>query len=326
MNSITSGKKGFLRRLAVAVAALAAVLCLTGCNPTLQLNQKYAYIKFDVQYGTPVSMDAGEYINLSGLKGKDLAFVKSNIKIEYNGVKESGKTYDKPGVYMLVIKYCGRHYRSYTVTVKDSKPPVFTKAQDLYTFAGLNDKMDFDSMFTATDNAAGLKMKVDHSGVNMDVAGDYKVTATAKDPSGNVSEATATLHVQGAKYGAQGTYIYIDISSQTLTYFVNGQVDMSCSVVTGNVSSGHGTPTGIYRINNKSTDTRLKGEDYDVKVTYWMSFIGGSIGLHSAQWRSSFGGSQYLYDGSHGCVNMPTSAAAYIYHNAPIGTPVIVVG
>jgi len=325
MNSITTNRKRIFRRVAVAAVALAAVICLTGCKPTLQLNQKYAYTKFDVQYGTPVSTDVGEYFDLSGRSKEDIAFIKANVKIEYNGIKEPGKSYDKPGVYSLVIRYCGRQYRHYTVTVKDSTPPVFTKAQDLYTFAGLDEEMDFKSMFAATDASSGMKLSIDSSKVNIHDAGDYKVTATARDSSGNTATKSATVHVQSPSYGAKGTYIYIDISSQTLTYFIDGQVDMSCPVVTGNVSQGHGTPTGVYRINNKSTDTRLKGEGYDVKVAYWMSFIGGYIGMHSAQWRSSFGGSQYLTDGSHGCVNMPTSAAAYIFNNAPTGTPVIVV-
>ena len=59
-------------------------------------------------------------------------------------------------------------------------------------------------------------------------------------------------------------------------------------------------------------------------VTYWMPFIGGGWGLHDADWRSSFGGSIYKGNGSHGCVNLPPSVAKKMYAKMEVGTPVIV--
>ena len=56
-----------------------------------------------------------------------------------------------------------------------------------------------------------------------------------------------------------------------------------------------------------------------------MPFLGG-YGLHDANWRSSFGGTIYYYDGSHGCVNLPSSAAKKIYNNVSVGTKVILYG
>jgi lipoprotein-anchoring transpeptidase ErfK/SrfK len=47
-------------------------------------------------------------------------------------------------------------------------------------------------------------------------------------------------------------------------------------------------------------------------------------GLHDASWRDEFGGDIYEEDGSHGCVNLPTSAAATLYDLVDYGTPVIV--
>ena len=57
-----------------------------------------------------------------------------------------------------------------------------------------------------------------------------------------------------------------------------------------------------------------------------MAFIGNSIGLHDASWRSEseFGGDTYKYSGSHGCVNLPPSKAGKLYDILEIGTPVIV--
>jgi hypothetical protein len=56
-----------------------------------------------------------------------------------------------------------------------------------------------------------------------------------------------------------------------------------------------------------------------------MPFKGG-YGLHDATWRSSFGGTIYYYSGSHGCVNLPKSAAKTIYNNVSVGTKVILYG
>ncbi len=49
----------------------------------------------------------------------------------------------------------------------------------------------------------------------------------------------------------------------------------------------------------------------------------GNYGLHDASWRNGvFGGQDYLYNGSHGCVNLPEATAAFIYNWADVGTPV----
>ena len=56
-----------------------------------------------------------------------------------------------------------------------------------------------------------------------------------------------------------------------------------------------------------------------------MPFSGG-CGIHDATWRSSFGGDQYLYDGSHGCVGVSLSNAKTIYNNVSVGTIVVVYG
>ena len=48
-----------------------------------------------------------------------------------------------------------------------------------------------------------------------------------------------------------------------------------------------------------------------------------NVGLHDASWRSSFGGQIYRTNGSHGCVNLPPSAAKAIFSYVSKGTPVV---
>ena len=119
------------------------------------------------------------------------------------------------------------------------------------------------------------------------------------------------------------TYIDINITTQTLIYYVNGTPTLISEIVTGNPSRKHDTPVGVYSIYNKQLGRTLRGADYEAYVNYWMPFT-GNYGIHDATWRKSFGGNIYVSNGSHGCVNMPKDTAAALYAAAPVGTMVLV--
>ena len=106
----------------------------------------------------------------------------------------------------------------------------------------------------------------------------------------------------------------------------DGVVILECDFVSGDTSKGNTTPPGVYSLYYKTSPFVLKsdtpGDSYETPVTYWMPFNGG-IGFHDASWRGSFGGNIYTYSGSHGCVNMPTWAAAQMYENISAGYPII---
>ena len=158
--------------------------------------------------------------------------------------------------------------------------------------------------------------KVNKSALTDDI---YKCVTEQKSGS-----RTAPYTAKSSKpYG--GSYVEIDLSSQKLWLYKNGERIITTSFVSGSVAEGHRTPTGIYSIYSKQTDRYLTGADYRSFVKYWMPFLGG-YGLHDASWRSSFGGTIYYYDGSHGCVNLPSSAAKTIYNNVSVGTKVILYG
>ncbi|MCD8019536.1 MAG: L,D-transpeptidase/peptidoglycan binding protein [Clostridiales bacterium] len=120
------------------------------------------------------------------------------------------------------------------------------------------------------------------------------------------------------------TYVEVDLSSQHMWFYKNGEILVSTDVVTGNTSNGHGTPTGVYYILYKTTNYTLTGDDYSSFVNYWMPFTQSGVGIHDSSWRSSYGGSIYTYNGSHGCVNTPYSAVQTIYNNIQSTYPVVV--
>ena len=118
------------------------------------------------------------------------------------------------------------------------------------------------------------------------------------------------------------TYVEVNITRQHVWFYKGGKLVVQGDVVTGCKSKNTPTYLGVYALNYKQKDATLKGNGYSSKVTYWMPF-NGNIGLHDASWRSSFGGSIYKNNGTHGCVNMPKYLAKTIYENIDANTPVI---
>ncbi len=129
------------------------------------------------------------------------------------------------------------------------------------------------------------------------------------------------------------TYVEVDIENQTCFYYEDGELLWSSECVTGTGSNeDRETVRGIFSILNKEQGRTLRGpqlEDgsytYESYVNYWMQFYEG-YGLHDATWRSNyeFGGDTYWYSGSHGCVNLPYSAAESLYFMVSRGTYVLV--
>ncbi len=125
------------------------------------------------------------------------------------------------------------------------------------------------------------------------------------------------------------TYAEVDLTDQKMYFIQNGNVVLETDVVTGNPNKGNATPQGMYSLTYKTRDAVLRGQrdengkpEYETPVAYWMPFNGG-IGFHDATWQSSFGGSRYLTNGSHGCINMPKDKAAELYELIPEKCPVI---
>lgn len=157
------------------------------------------------------------------------------------------------------------------------------------------------------------------------------ITSAIENNSSETRDAIYTS--EAASYSTSdwgNTYVEVNISDQTVWYVADGTVVLSSSVVTGLADGSRNTPTGVYSILLKKQDATLRGPlvngvyEWESQVSYWMQVTWGGVGLHDATWRSSFGGSIYLTDGSHGCINMPYAAAQSLYAVLAVGTPVII--
>ena len=130
----------------------------------------------------------------------------------------------------------------------------------------------------------------------------------------------------------RGRYLDVDKGAQVATlYDEQGGVLWESIVTTGNEATRDGTPVGEFQIYEHVRDTTLIGQDLDFDgepdyvhhVEVWLPF-NGMIGLHDADWRESFGGTEYRWNGSTGCVNLPPEAAVPLYEMTHVGEWVIV--
>lgn len=131
---------------------------------------------------------------------------------------------------------------------------------------------------------------------------------------------TANSHGEN-DYG--DSYVEINLTAQHLFLYKDGKLVIETDFVSGDVSKGHSTPTGAFGVTYTTRDAVLRGEDYATPVKYWMPFA-GDVGMHDATWRRSFGSNIYKTNGSHGCINLPLSAAKTIYENIEKGYAVLV--
>jgi lipoprotein-anchoring transpeptidase ErfK/SrfK len=136
-----------------------------------------------------------------------------------------------------------------------------------------------------------------------------------------------------------GKVILVSLSKQWLWAYTNKVAIFNTPVTTG--QPGLETPTGTYpvlsKVRNKVFISPWPQGDpnyYSPEQTnYALYFLDGGFYIHDAPWRKVFGpGSNVPHTapdgtketGSHGCVNVPTSAGAWLYDFAPVNTTIII--
>ena len=123
------------------------------------------------------------------------------------------------------------------------------------------------------------------------------------------------------------TYIEVDYNKQILYYYEEGTLVLESLFVSGkpnltDITKSNASPDGIYEVKYKDSDCFLTGADYRSHVNYFIVFA-KNIGFHDATWRKSFGGTLFMTNGSHGCINMPLANAKTLYEKVKKGTPIV---
>jgi len=121
-----------------------------------------------------------------------------------------------------------------------------------------------------------------------------------------------------------GKYIDINLKSQVMTIFENGNVLDAYMISSG--KRGMDTPQGSFQIRNKAR--RPWSKAYGLYMPFWMALVGdGKYGIHELpEWPGGYkeGTAHLGTPVSHGCVRLGIGPAERVWNWAEIGTPVII--
>jgi lipoprotein-anchoring transpeptidase ErfK/SrfK len=142
-----------------------------------------------------------------------------------------------------------------------------------------------------------------------------RVPTSTRMPGDSVDPTLPPLSPSAFHEGVR--WIDVDLAHQILTAYEGQELVRTTLVSTG--TGDNPTPTGLYRIQIKMRYDDMSGPDYYLRnVPYVMYFYRG-YGLHGTYWHANFG-----HQMSHGCINLPTLHAEWLYNWAEVGTLVYI--
>jgi lipoprotein-anchoring transpeptidase ErfK/SrfK len=112
-------------------------------------------------------------------------------------------------------------------------------------------------------------------------------------------------------------WIDVDLSSQTLFAMEGDRVVNKFVVSTGRWPTV--TVTGVFRVYVKYRAADMSGADYYLPDVPYVMYFYKDYGLHGTYWHNNFGTPM-----SHGCVNLRTPDAGWLFEWASVGTVVSV--
>jgi hypothetical protein len=106
-------------------------------------------------------------------------------------------------------------------------------------------------------------------------------------------------------------WIHVDLDEQVLVAYEEGRPVFVTLIATG--IAGFDTPEGDYRVRRKYISRTMSGPDpdkgtYEIEEVPWTLYYHGGLALHGAYWHDEFGKVR-----SHGCTNLPPSAARWLF-------------
>lgn len=191
----------------------------------------------------------------------------------------------------------GTAYKTYTIRPGDSLAGVARQfGVSWQTLAVLNGITDPNTIYTGTV---------------------LKIPTTGSDPEALIAPGPASAGAN-ATTDVQGKWIKVVLHEQRVYIYENGQLVRNVLVSTG--LPGSPTVIGDFQIYIKYPSQLMYGPGYYLPGVPWVMYFYRDYGLHGTYWHHNFGQPM-----SHGCVNMPTPEAEWLYNWAPVGTRVTVV-
>jgi lipoprotein-anchoring transpeptidase ErfK/SrfK len=132
-----------------------------------------------------------------------------------------------------------------------------------------------------------------------------------------IPEQSPSVITEAQREPSGRAWIDVDKSEQWLTAYEGDTPVFGAPVSTG--GDGYYTPEGEFVIEYMLEWQTMWGADYYLPDVPYVMYFADHFAIHGAYWHSAFG-----YPVSHGCVNLPVSAAGWLYNWASIGTPVVI--
>lgn len=135
--------------------------------------------------------------------------------------------------------------------------------------------------------------------------------------------------------------VVVSLNEEAMRIYEKGALVKAFHVTTGRPEKP--SLPGFWTIESKQSPTVFKSDEPpgsaywypDTPIQYAMLYHSGGYFLHDSWWRADYGpntqfphydssGDSFSFDGSHGCVNIASDNAAWVYNFVDLNTPVIV--
>lgn len=342
---------------AITISMLIAVVCFGAIYlaDSKLIKMENASVPADASVSDTGSMGDDPTVELSGRNtaeiGEALCIADMILSVENGNLINGAEAVDTSvlGDGTAVINIAGSDGSIYTVnapyTVKDTTAPLITLTSNPSVRKGRS--IDLLASVSVADNS-GEEITVTVTGdYSFDTEGEYNITYTCADSSGNTASADAVLsvYIPAIEYSdtAVKTPETINTATYALPYAVTVYREYGTVVVWGPDETGHftvpvrscitstgkgnNTPLGTFYTPQKYEWRMLKGEVYGQYSTR----ITGQILFHSVPYKERDKSTlkYWLYNrlgekDSLGCIRLTVEDAKWIYDNCPLGTAVTI--
>lgn len=114
-----------------------------------------------------------------------------------------------------------------------------------------------------------------------------------------------------------GAWVHVNLSEQTLTAW-EGSTPVFATLISAGVNKDdQRTRAGLHHVYVKALHDRMRGDEYFIEEVPLIQYFARGQGLHAAAWHDRFGQAV-----THGCVNLSTADARWLFDWSPPRLPV----
>ncbi|MBL8920000.1 MAG: L,D-transpeptidase [Myxococcaceae bacterium] len=113
-----------------------------------------------------------------------------------------------------------------------------------------------------------------------------------------------------------GAWLHVNLAEQTLTAWEGATPVFATLISAGSNQTDRRTRTGLHRVYVKALHDRMRGDEYFIEEVPFIQYFERGQGLHAAAWHNRYGQAV-----THGCVNLSTADAEWLFEWSPPRLP-----